>query len=91
MEELVLMAAFFAPVVSARLGVACRKVWFQLSQIFFVLAFWCFSSAVAAGVWMLEILGRNETMKLLSAGTGLAGFLCLGCLVAGIFYREARA
>ncbi|KKL22709.1 hypothetical protein LCGC14_2432750, partial [marine sediment metagenome] len=32
MEELILMAALFSPIVLARLGVACQRAWFQLAR-----------------------------------------------------------
>ena len=89
MEELMLMTALFSPIVLARLGVACQRTWFQLARTFLLLTAGCAVGAVEAATWMLESFGRHGTMKLFSAGIGLAGLLFLGCLLAGIFYREA--
>ena len=90
MEEILLMALFFAPIVLASRGMACRRTWFELSGTFFLLSLASFVAAVAANLWLLDILGKQSVVKLLSYGTGLAGFPFLGCLLAGFFYREKR-
>ena len=89
MEELMLMTALFSPIVLARPGIVCQRTWFHLARTFLLLTALCFVGTVTAATWMLESFGRHGTMKLFSAGVGLAGLLFLGCLLAGIFYREA--
>ena len=88
MEEMLLMALFFGPIVLASRGVGCRRTWFELGGTFFLLSVASFAGAVAANLWMLDILGKQGVVKLLSAGAGLTGFPFFGCLLAGFFYRE---
>ncbi len=88
MEEILLMALFFAPAVLASRGVGRRRTWFRLSRTFFFLFLASLAGAVAALRWMLDSFGRPEVVKLLSAGVVLTGILFLSCLLAGFFYRE---
>ncbi len=75
MAEILLMTLFFAPAVLASRGVGHRRTWFRLSRTFFLLSVGSLVSALAAQFWMLDLLGREVVVKLLSAGLILVGFL----------------
>ena len=87
MEEILLMALFFAPAVLASRGIGRRRTWFKLSRTFFFLFLVSLAGNLAALRWMLDSFGRPEVVKLLSAGVILTGLLFLSCLLAGFFYR----
>jgi hypothetical protein len=88
MEEILLMALFFAPAVLASRGIGGKRTWFRLSRTFFFLFLVSLAGDLAALRWMLDSFGRPEVVKLLSAGMVLTGLLFLSCLLAGFFYRE---